>query len=190
MAARKPAAGPGDASGARVVAKGRRQLGLDPGFGRLGYAVVEERGSQWALLDVGCLETPKTRAFERRLLALQAGVQGLCRRWAPDECALETLYFSRNAKTAMQVAEARGVLRLTLAGEGVPVFEVAPNAVKLALAGSGSADKTQVGRMVARLLGLAALPKPDDAADACAIALAGLRSGPRRRLEAQMKGKR
>jgi crossover junction endodeoxyribonuclease RuvC len=169
---------------------GRRQLGLDPGFGRLGYALVEEQGSQWALLDVGCLETAKTLSFERRLLALQAGVQGLCRRWSPDECALETLYFSKNAKTAMQVAEARGVLRLTLAAEGVPVFEVAPNAVKLALAGSGSADKAQVGRMVVRLLNLPALPKPDDAADAVAIALTGLRSAPRRRLEAATKGKR
>lgn len=181
--------GPGKASGARIVSAGavRRQLGLDPGFGRLGFAVVEEQGSQWRLLDVGVVETPKTQAFEQRLLALQEGVQRLCRRWRPQECALETLYFSKNAKTAMQVAEARGVLRLTLAQEGVPVHEVAPNAVKLALAGSGSADKAQVGRMVVRLLGLAALPKPDDAADAAAIALTGLRSGSLRRLQRALK---
>jgi crossover junction endodeoxyribonuclease RuvC len=167
---------------------GRRQLGLDPGFGRLGYALVEERGSQWSLLDVGCVETPKTLAFERRLLVIQAAVQELCRAWRPDECALETLYFSKNAKTAMQVAEARGVLRLSLAQAGVPVHEVAPNAVKLALAGSGSADKAQVGRMVVRLLNLKALPKPDDAADAVAIAITGLRSAPMRKLQAKLKG--
>jgi crossover junction endodeoxyribonuclease RuvC len=167
---------------------GRRQLGLDPGFGRMGFAVVEERGSQWQLLDVGCVETPKSAVFERRLMALQEAVQSLCARWQPDECALESLYFSKNVKTAMQVAEARGVLRLTLAQCQVPVHEVAPNAVKLALAGSGSADKAQVGRMVVRLLGLKALPKPDDAADAAAIAITGLRSAPLRKLQAKLKG--
>lgn len=164
----------------------RRQLGLDPGYGHLGYALVESRGSQWSLLDVGVVETSKALAFERRLLALHAEVLGLCRRWGPSECALETLYFSKNAKTAMQVAEARGVLRLSLAQAGVPVFEVAPNAVKSAVAGDGAATKAQVGRMVVRLLGLKALPKPDDAADAAAIAIAGLRSAGLRRLQAKM----
>lgn len=164
----------------------RRQLGLDPGFGRLGYAVVEESGTRWSLLDVGVLETVKQGAFDRRLLALQEGVQALCRRWSPSECALETLYFSKNAKTAMQVAEARGVLRLTLAQAGVPVYEIAPNAVKMAVAGNGAATKAQVGRMVVRLLGLETLPKPDDAADAAAIALAGLRSRPLRELRRRL----
>lgn len=179
---------PGKPSGARAV-PARRQLGLDPGYGRLGYALVEERGSLWSLLDVGVIETPKTLAFEQRLLALQAAVLGLCQRWSPQECALETLYFSKNAKTAMQVAEARGVLRLSLAQAGIPVHEVAPNAVKLALAGSGSADKAQVGRMVVRLLNLKALPKPDDAADAAAIALAGLRTAPLRKLQRALQSK-
>lgn len=169
------------------MSAGRRELGLDPGFGRLGWAIVEEKGSAWTLLEVGCLETPKTMVFEQRLLAVQAGVQELCRKWAPQECALETLYFSKNAKTAMQVAEARGVLRVTLAAEGIPVHEVAPNAVKLALAGSGAADKAQVGRMVVRLLNLKALPKPDDAADACAIALTGLRTASLRKLRSALK---
>lgn len=154
----------------------RRELGLDPGYGRMGWAVVQEQGSRWTLLSVGCVETPAGMAFERRLLALQEAVSGLCERWKPEECALETLLFSKNAKTAMNVAEARGVLRVSLAAVGVPVHEIAPNAVKLALAGHGAASKAQVGRMVARLLCLDALPKPDDAADAAAIALAGLRS--------------
>jgi crossover junction endodeoxyribonuclease RuvC len=138
--------------------------------------VVQEHGSQWTLLGVGCTETPSTEPFERRLLALRDTVKGLCGRWRPEECALETLFFSKNAKTAMRVAEARGVLRLGLAEAGVPVHEIAPNAVKLALAGHGSASKPQVGRMVVRLLGLSEIPKPDDAADAAAIALAGLRT--------------
>ena len=172
----------------------RRQLGLDPGYGRLGYAVVEEKGSQWSLLDVGVVETPARTDFTVRLLGLHQAVLQLCERWQPQECALETLYFSKNVKTAMQVAEARGVLRLALAQAKIPVHEIAPNAVKLALAGSGSADKAQVGRMVMRLLDLKTLPKPDDAADAAAIALAGLRTAPLRKLQraalaAQMKGK-
>ena len=176
--ASKADTGPGKLPGARAVPGSavRRELGLDPGYGRLGWAVVQEQGSRWALLGVGCTETPASEPFEQRLLALRDTVKELCGRWRPEECALETLFFSKNAKTAMRVAEARGVLRLGLAEAGVPVHEIAPNAVKLALAGHGSAPKAQVGRMVVRLLGLSAIPKPDDAADAAAIALAGLRS--------------
>ncbi|HTB23612.1 MAG TPA: crossover junction endodeoxyribonuclease RuvC [bacterium] len=151
-------------------------MGLDPGYGRLGWAVVQENGSQWRLLAVGCTQTPASQPFEQRLLALKASVAELCARWRPEECSLETLYFSKNVKTAMRVAEARGVLRLGLAEAGVPVHEIAPNAVKLALTGHGSSPKAQVGRMVVRLLGLSETPKPDDAADAAAIALAGLRT--------------
>lgn len=168
--------GPGRISGARAVPGGRRELGLDPGYGRLGWAVVEEAGSQLKLLGVGCLQTKAAEPFEARLLAVKAAVAELCERWKPEECALETLFFSKNVKTAMRVAEARGVIRLGLAEAGVPAHEVAPSAVKLALTGSGSAPKDQVGRMVVRLLGLSGIPKPDDAADAAAIALAGLRS--------------
>jgi len=187
--AAKAASGPGD-SGARSASGGRRELGLDPGYGRLGWAVVQEQGTQWTLLAVGCVETPSTLAFEQRLLELKRCVAQLCERWRPEECALETLFFSKNVKTAMQVAEARGVLRLGLAEAGVPVHEIAPNAVKLALTGHGSAPKAQVGRMVVRLLGLASLPKPDDAADAAAIALAGLRSRAVRALKAGLQSAR
>lgn len=148
---------------------------------------MEERGSQWQLLDVGVVDTPAKTAFEARLLGLHGAVMGLCQRWQPQECSLETLFFSKNVKTAMQVAEARGVLRLALAQAQVPVHEIAPNAVKLALCGDGAAVKAQVGRMVVRLLNLKDLPKPDDAADAAAIALAGLRSRARRELERKLK---
>lgn len=158
----------------------RRQLGLDPGYGRLGYAVIEQSGSQWSLVDVGCAETPSAMPFEQRLLAVHFTLTDLLQRWQPDEATIETLYFSKNVKTAMQVAEARGVIRLALAEGGVPALELAPNAVKLALTGSGAAGKDQVGRMVVRLLNLKTMPKPDDAADAVALALAGLRSQPLR----------
>jgi crossover junction endodeoxyribonuclease RuvC len=153
----------------------------------LGFAVVEEQGSRWSLVEIGCLETPAKAPFEERLRAVRDQVAALCGRHRPEECALETLYFSTNAKTAMRVAEARGVIRLALADCGVPVQEIAPNAVKLALAGHGGADKGQVGRMVVRLLGLDALPRPDDAADAAAIALAGLRNRPLRELARNLK---
>lgn len=176
-----PRTGPGSDPGARVASKGmRRLLGLDPGYGRLGYAVIEQRGAEWSLVDVGCAETPAAMSFEQRLLAVHATLAGLLQRWRPDEAAIETLYFSKNVKTAMQVAEARGVIRLALAEGGVPALELAPNAVKLALTGSGAAGKDQVGRMVVRLLNLKSMPKPDDAADAVALALAGLRSQPLR----------
>jgi crossover junction endodeoxyribonuclease RuvC len=168
----------------------RRQLGLDPGYGRLGYAVVEQRGSEWLLLDVGCVETPAKQAFELRLQELHVRVSALLSRWKPQEATVESLYFSKNAKTAMQVAEARGVLRLTLAQAGVPALELAPNAVKLALTGSGAAGKDQVGRMVVRLLGLKTLPEPDDAADAVALAVAGLRSQPLRQQLAAIEAAR
>ena len=129
---------------------------------------------------MGCVETPASQAFELRLLAVRTALVALLEKWQPQEASIETLFFSKNVKTAMQVAEARGVLRVTLAEAGVAAFEIAPNAVKLALTGSGSAPKEQVGRMVVRLLGLKAMPKPDDAADAVALALAGLRSQPLR----------
>jgi crossover junction endodeoxyribonuclease RuvC len=165
----------------------QRYLGLDPGYGRLGYAVVEQRGAQWVLVDVGCVETLASLAFEERLVLVHTALDEILERWKPQEASIETLYFSRNVKTAMQVAEARGVLRLTLAMAGVPAFEIAPNAVKLALTGSGAATKDQVGRMVVRLLGLKEMPKPDDAADAVALALAGLRSRPMRQQVAAAK---
>jgi crossover junction endodeoxyribonuclease RuvC len=149
--------------------------------------VVEQRGAEWALVDVGCVETPAGQAFELRLLAVRLALMALVERWRPHEASVETLYFSKNVKTAMQVAEARGVLRVTLAEAGVPAFEIAPNAVKLALTGSGAAPKEQVGRMVMRLLGLKSSPKPDDAADAVALALAGLRSQPLRQRLAAME---
>jgi crossover junction endodeoxyribonuclease RuvC len=162
-------------------------LGLDPGYGRLGFGVVEQKGSSLQAVDYGVIETPAKMPFEERLLMVFEGVEALARKHRCEEAALETLFFSKNVKTAMSVAEARGVIRLALARLKIPVLELQPGSVKLALTGSGSADKAQVTRMVTRLLGLPSPPKPDDAADALALALSALRSRPLRKLTALAK---
>jgi len=151
-------------------------LGLDPGYGRMGFGIVEERGSSLKALEFGVIETPAKMPFEERLLRIYDAVETIVKRHPCNEAAVETLFFSKNVKTAMAVAEARGVIRLALARLKMPVLECAPNQVKLALTGSGKADKGQVTRMVTRLLNLPAPPKPDDAADALALALTALRS--------------
>lgn len=151
-------------------------VGLDPGYGRLGYGVVEEKGSSLKALEFGVFETPSTMPFEKRLVFVFDAVQELLSRHECEEAAVETLYFSKNVKTAIGVAEARGVIRLALAQLKVPVLEIQPVQLKLALTGSGKADKKMVTRMVTRLLNLPAPPQPDDAADALALALTALRS--------------
>jgi crossover junction endodeoxyribonuclease RuvC len=163
-------------------------LGLDPGYGRLGYAVVEEKGSALRAMEFGVMETPSKMPFEKRLMKVFDFVEALVGRHACDEAAVETLYFSKNVKTAMAVAEARGVIRLALARLEVSAVEVKPMELKLAVTGSGKADKAQITRMVTRLLNLPGPPKPDDAADALALAITGLRSRHIRRLTALAKG--
>ena len=138
-----------------------RALGLDPGYGRLGFGVVEEKGSSLKALEYGVIETPAKMPFEERLVAVFDAVEALARRSGCAEAAVETLYFAKNVKTAIGVAEARGVIRLALARLKVPVLEVKPVQLKLAIAGSGKADKAMVTRMVTRLLNLPAPPKPD-----------------------------
>ena len=164
-----------------------RVLGIDPGYGRVGYGAIEEQGNRLKALAYGVIETGAKMAFEERLLAIHKAVRDLVKKHRPDEVSLETLFFSKNTKTALKVAEARGVIRLALAALKVPVLECSPQDVKLALAGFGGADKGQVTRMVTRLLGLAEPPRPDDAADALALGLAALRSKSLRRLSALAK---
>lgn len=159
-------------------------LGLDPGYGRLGYAVVEEKGSSLRALDYGVLETAAKLSFERRLLLVHDGILKLAKEYKFSEAVLETLYFAKNVKTAIAVAEARGVIRLALAEVDLPVYECQPNQIKVALCGDGKAGKAQVTRMVTRLLNLSKAPKLDDAADALALAITGLRSRNFRRLAA------
>jgi crossover junction endodeoxyribonuclease RuvC len=147
-------------------------LGIDPGTAALGYGIVE-RGSSAKLraVDHGCLMTSPDLALGERLVAIHERVLALIAAHEPAVVAVERLYFSRNAQTAMAVGHARGVVLLAAAEAGVPVREATPNEVKLAVAGYGAADKEQVSRMVALVLGMSARPTPDDAADALAIAV-------------------
>jgi crossover junction endodeoxyribonuclease RuvC len=146
-------------------------LGIDPGTAALGYGIVERKGSLLRAIDYGCLETSPDLAMPERLLAIHALVAELVALHEPSVVAVERLFFSRNAQTAMAVGQARGVVLLAAAQHNRPVREATPNEVKSAIAGYGAADKEQVQRMVQLVLGMTELPRPDDAADALAIAV-------------------
>ncbi|HEX8025623.1 MAG TPA: crossover junction endodeoxyribonuclease RuvC [Candidatus Limnocylindrales bacterium] len=146
-------------------------LGIDPGTAMLGYGIVERSGSRLRMVDVGCLETSASDTLPARLLQIHRVVTDLIELHRPDLLAVERLFFSKNAQTAFAVGQARGVVLLAGAAAGLPVREATPNEVKTAVTGYGAADKEQVGRMVATVLGLKAVPRPDDAADALAVAI-------------------
>lgn len=145
-------------------------LGIDPGTARLGFGVLRKEGSRLVHVTHGCLETPKTMPHAERLSVLHAALHELIAAHRPELVGVEKLFFQKNVKTAMTVSEARGVTLLALRDRGVPISEHTPMQVKMAVTGYGGADKRQVQEMVRRLLSLAAIPKPDDAADALAIA--------------------
>ena len=151
-------------------------LGIDPGTAALGYGIIESSKGQLHELDHGCLVTSPDTSLPERLLAIHATVDELLAVHAPRLLAIERLFFSRNAQTAFAVGQARGVVLLAAAQHRVPVVEATPNEVKSAVAGYGAADKEQVQRMVQLVLGMAELPRPDDAADALAIAVWGANS--------------
>jgi len=145
-------------------------LGIDPGTAALGYGIVERTGGRLREVDHGCLMTSPDLPLPDRLLAIHALVEELLALHEPDLMGVERLFFSRNVQTAMGVGQARGVILLAAAQRGTPVREATPNEVKSAIAGYGAADKEQVQRMVQLVLGMSELPRPDDAADALAIA--------------------
>lgn len=150
-----------------------RILGLDPGTGRLGYAVIDSAGGKVTCRACGCVETPPRGSPGLRLREVRDAVQHLLERFRPEQAVLERLYFSKNVRTAMAVAEARGMLLTLLADARVPVLEVSPQEVKSGVTGKGNAPKAQVQRMVTMIFRLDKPPHPDDAADALAIAYAG-----------------
>jgi len=151
-------------------------LGIDPGTAALGYGIVESSRGRVREVDHGCLVTSPDTALPERLLAVHAIVDELIAVHSPRLLAIERLFFSKNAQTAFAVGQARGVVLLAAAQHRVPVVEATPNEVKSAIAGYGAADKEQVQRMVQLVLGMAELPRPDDAADALAIAVWGAHS--------------
>jgi crossover junction endodeoxyribonuclease RuvC len=150
-------------------------LGIDPGTATTGYGLVRLT-HEGDLLPVqyGILSTPKDATPSARLVMLYDQLQILLNQHKPDTAAVEKLFFSRNVTTALAVGQARGVVLLSIQQAGIDVFEYTPNEVKQAVAGYGSAEKRQVQEMVRALLQLESIPKPDDAADALAIAITHL----------------
>jgi len=155
-----------------------RVLGIDPGLARMGYGLVERRGNRLTALGYGTLTTLAGQAMADRLVQLFEGLRKVVRKARPDVAAVEELFFSKNVKTAISVGHARGVAVLVCGLERVPVVEYKPGQVKQAVTGYGAADKVQVQRMVKVLLGLKRTPKPDDTADALAIAITHAHAGP------------
>lgn len=162
-----------------------RVLGFDPGTATTGYGVVEQRGSRLTHIAHGIISTPAGLAFEKRLRRIHEEAVGLIQTHAPDCVGIEKVYFKQNVTTGISVAQARGVLALAAAESGKPVGEFSPAEVKNAVVGYGSAAKHQIQEMVKSLLNLDAAPKPDDAADALALAICQLNLGMTGDLEAR-----
>jgi crossover junction endodeoxyribonuclease RuvC len=146
-------------------------IGIDPGAANLGFGVVRVEGGQMVALDGGVVETDSGLPLERRLERIHTALSELIGWHEPKELAIEDLYFGKNVRTAMSVGQASGVAMLAAAQRGIRCFVYTPQAVKMAVCGSGSAGKRQVQRMVATLLGLPEAPSPDHAADALAVAI-------------------
>lgn len=149
-----------------------RIMGIDPGLARVGYGVIDFKAGQQRMLDCGMIRTDPGRSEGERMVEIASDLSQLLRRWQPDLAAVEKFFFYRSS-TTISVVQARGVLIMTLARFKVPVVEFPPMQIKLALAGHGHADKADVLAAVMRELNLELPPRPDDAADALAVALTG-----------------
>ena len=148
-----------------------RVLGIDPGTAITGYGVVEGDGDNLTVVTYGAITTPANQELPQRLQQIYRQLQALIADWQPESAAVEELFFSRNARTALAVGHARGVALLALTDAGLRIQEYKPAEIKLAVAGYGGAPKEQVQGMVQLLLELDEVPRPDDAADALAVAI-------------------
>ena len=146
-------------------------LGIDPGLATMGWGAIHYDSVKPRLLDYGALTTPADMPMPQRLLALFEGVEDLCRRFDPDDIAMEELFFCKNVTTAIAVGEARGAAIVAMRKHTNNLFEYTPMQIKQAVTGYGKADKRQVQQMVKLLLNLPEIPRPDDAADGLAIAI-------------------
>ena len=146
-------------------------LGIDPGYGTIGYGVIEKNGSKITPVDYGVIQTPKDESIATRLAMIYDSLNILIKKYKPDEIAVEELFFNTNITTGIKVAQARGVILLCAVRECGRLFEYTPLRVKQSLTGNGRADKKQVQYMVKMMLNLKTEPRPDDAADALAIAI-------------------
>ena len=148
-----------------------RILGIDPGYATVGYGVIEYNGMRFKTIDYGAVTSPPDLKFARRLEMVYDGICELCRVFSPDAVSVEELFFNTNLKTGIAVSHGRGVILLAVQKSGIPVFEYTPLQVKQSVVGYGRAEKQQVMIMTKSLLGLEKIPKPDDAADALALAI-------------------
>jgi len=146
-------------------------LGIDPGLAIVGYGVIESVKGRVRMIDYGVINTPAGMRTPLRLQMIRKGMHTLFDRFKPDEIAVEELFFSNNKTTGINVAEARGVILVTAVEYCDKLFEYTPNQIKQAITGWGGADKKQMQEVVKQTLRLTAIPKPDDAADALAVAL-------------------
>ena len=146
-------------------------LGIDPGIATIGFGVIQAQRGQNILVQYGVITTPAGLPLADRLLQISEDMDALIRQFQPDEMAVEELFFTKNINTGIAVAHGRGVILLSAQRLGLPIFEYTPMQVKQAVAGYGGAQKLQVMKMTQRLLKMKRLPRPDDAADALAIAI-------------------
>lgn len=148
-----------------------RILGIDPGYAIVGYGALDYRGQDFRVVEYGAITTPADQSMPQRLETIYNDISNVIATVKPDAMAIERLYFNTNQKTAIDVAEARGVLLLAARQAGIKIFEFTPLQVKQSVVGYGRAEKHQVMEMTRVLLGLQSVPKPDDTADALAIAI-------------------
>ncbi len=147
-------------------------VGFDPGIATLGYGVIStDKSGRAEMIDYGIISTPKEENLAVRLAMLEKGVKQVIDKFKPNEIAVEELFFAKNVKTGIAVAHARGVILLTAIKECGKIFEYTPLQIKQALTGYGRAEKNQIQQMVKTMLKLKGIPRPDDAADALAVAL-------------------
>ncbi len=152
----------------------QRILGLDPGYGRLGFGVLAaDSRRKLSYVTCGVITTLPGTPMADRLLEIANDIENLIAKHQPDLVAIEELFFVKNITTALKVAEVRGVILYLATKSGLPVIEIKPTEIKMAVSGDGHADKRQMQKMITMLLGLESVPQPDDAADALAVAWAG-----------------
>ncbi len=166
-----------------------RILGIDPGYAIVGYGVLDYDNVQFRVVNYGAITTPADMPFDRRLCEIFGDMNTLLDKFKPDCMSVEKLYFNTNTTTAIDVAQARGVILLAAAKKSIPVFEYTPLQVKVAVTGYGRAEKHQMQEMTKNILHLESIPKPDDTADALAIAICHGHTGGSRLSEIIRKNK-
>jgi len=153
-------------------------LAIDPGFERLGFAILEKQKGKEVLLDSGCIKTLSSSPFNERLLTIGEEIEKVIKKWSPKILAIETLFFNNNQKTAMKVSEARGVVIYISSKYKLSVYEYTPLQIKIAITGYGMASKSQVETMVKKLIDIKKVVKYDDEMDAIAIGITNIASVP------------